>query len=196
MWLQFRMKTMVYSSFSAVEEVVTLNHAGCGKLRRWVWVTRILLLIENSVQYILFRFSKLLTMCNPGEHNVYNPWTRHAWTTYIKVVVVLKAPMFRLIKILQNCQLCVQKVTSALEAHIRNKCYLNKVEAAVSYLITVTKLDLWYSNAFNCVPCSTWWPYIVYAEVIETGPVTLVHTVYQYTNFLNNRGREIIPLSV
>jgi hypothetical protein len=112
-----------------VEEAVTLNHACCGKLRKWVWVTdiRILLLVENFVQYILFRFSKLLTVCNPVEHNVYNPWTRRAWNTDEKFVAVLKDLIFWLIKILQDCQLCIRKSCQRWRLPTENKCYLNKV---------------------------------------------------------------------
>jgi hypothetical protein len=112
-----------------VEEAVTLNHSCCSKLRRLVWVTdiRLLLLIENIVQYILFRFGKLLTMCNPVEHNVYIPLTRRAWNTYEKFVAVMKDRIFRLIKILQACQLCIRKSCQRWRLPTENKCYLNKV---------------------------------------------------------------------
>ena len=34
---------------------------------------RLLLLIDNSVHYVLLHLNELLTMCKPVEHNVYNP---------------------------------------------------------------------------------------------------------------------------
>jgi len=46
------------------------------------------------------------------------------------------------------------------------------------------------------VPFSTWWRCIVYAEAIETGPVTVVHKMCQCTNYLKNRGLEIIALKL
>jgi hypothetical protein len=158
MLLQFWMKTIVYSSFSAVEEVVTLNHCCCGKLRRWVWLARVLLLRENSVQYILFRFSKLLTMCNPVEYNFYNLWTRDAWTTYVKCVAMLKDPMFRLIKMLQKCQHCVRKACQRWRLISENMCYLNEVGSCRFIPVTLSRNFMCDIALLLSVCRSTWWP--------------------------------------
>jgi len=67
----------------------------------------VLLLIDNILQYVSFNFSELFTICKPVEQNLYNPWTRSSWTTYIRAVAVLKDPTFKLISLLKPYQLCV-----------------------------------------------------------------------------------------
>jgi len=55
-------------------------------------------------------------------------------------------------------------VISALEAHITAYLLLKyswKLPFHTRYI--VTELVLLYNAAFNCVPCSAWWRYIVYA---------------------------------